>query len=159
MEKENEIIHSTGESKPAAYDPRPQWMVDFHNETKGGSDRFRQWAKSNLNINIDRQLEQDAGNGDTDKARMVLEAIVRKKYFMLYQDAKRFCVVLPKINAIVTIFPGDQHTVEILRPVDFQNRVKMLYVIYPNFEYPSKKIIGAAMKLIGNSGNFQLLLR
>lgn len=136
------------DQQPSVYDPRPQWMIDFQNENRDNSGRFKKWAKETLTIDINKQLAYDAQRGGGEKAQKVLEAITTNSPFMLYQDPKHSCLVLPKFKAIITIFPGSQHTVEMLNEKQFQNRVKQAYVIYPYFEFPCLEILRAALKMI-----------
>lgn len=144
MAKESEIK----KHKVAVNDPRPQWMQDFHNETRGGSLRFKDWARQSLHIDINKQLRHDTISGKTSMAGKINEAISAGNPFMLYQDHTRSCIVFPKIRTIISIFPGQESSIEILDDRQFQNRVKMLYVIYPSFDYPDKVLVRAAMKML-----------
>lgn len=128
---------------PKPYDPRPEWMQEFHKETSKGSDTFGK----NVFIDIDKQLEYDKKHGRTNKAPQVLQAMEAGNPFMLYADGKRFCVIIPKLSAIVTYYPGDIITIE-MNPDHFQNRLKQCYVIYPNFETPSKKLLSLVLVTI-----------
>lgn len=104
--------------------------------------------KRRTTIDINKQLAQDAATGKSEVAVKILQAIAANKPFMLYENTQRFTVVIPKMKAILTFFPGAQSTVELLDELQFQNRVKMQYVIYPNFETPTKAILKQAIKLI-----------
>lgn len=133
---------------PTVNDPRPDWMKEFHSSVKGGSDQFKKWAKESAEINIDKQLAYDEFTGDNKNAALIVEAITNNQPFMLYADHKRACVIIPKINSIITIFPGSNSQSEILTPRQFQNRVKMLYVTYPNFDYPPFGVLKSAFKML-----------
>lgn len=138
--------------KPFKYnpqDPRPEWMQEQQWATEGSSDRFRQWARENLHIDINKQLAYDQARGD-QKALQVLAALGQGIPFVLYKDPQRFILILPKFKAIVSIFPGRQSTTELLDEKQFQNRVKMNYVYYPKFTLPSKELTLSAMQLILN---------
>lgn len=134
----------TDDLKP--YDPRPEWMQQYHNESKGGADKFREWARQSLNIDIDDQLRYDHGTGKAGIAEQVLQAIEKQVPFILHNGPQRFCVIIPKLKTIAIYAPGG-NTTEILTDKQFQNRVKMLYVIYPQFAYASLKLVQSALEL------------
>jgi hypothetical protein len=134
----------TDDLKP--YDPRPEWMQKYHQVTTGGADEFKQWARGALNIDIDEQLEYDQGTGKADVANQVLQAITAQTPFMLHNGPKRFCVIIPKLQIIV-IYAYIGNQVEYLNAHQFQNRVKMLYVIYPQFSYINKNLLTSALEL------------
>jgi hypothetical protein len=128
------------------YDPRPEWMQQYHKETTGGANRFKEWAKQSLNIDIDDQLQYDQGIGKADMASQVLQAITMQMPFILHNGPQRFCIIIPKIQIIAT-YTRNGNTTEILDAKQFQNRVKMLYVIYPQFSPASLKLIQSALEL------------
>lgn len=134
----------TDDLKP--YDPRPEWMQQYHKETTGGVDRFKEWARQNINIDIDDQLQYDQGTAKADMASQVLQAITMQMPFILHNGPKRFCVIIPKLQ-IIAIYAWAGNTTEILDAKQFQNRVKMLYVIYPQFSPASLKLIQSALEL------------
>lgn len=127
-------------------DPRPEWMQKFHKETEGGADRFRQWARQNINIDIEDQLQYDRGTGKAGVADMLLQAIELQIPFLLHNGPKRFCVIIPKLQ-IIAIYAHTGNTTEILDAKQFQNRVKMLYVIYPQFAPVSINLLKSALEL------------
>jgi hypothetical protein len=128
------------------YDPRPEWMQQYHKETEGGADRFKQWATQNLNIDIDDQLTYDQGTGKAAIAQSVLLAIQKQIPFILHNGPQRFCVIIPKLH-IIAIYSRTANTTEVLTDKQFQNRVKMLYVIYPKFSPASLPLIQSALEL------------
>jgi hypothetical protein len=128
------------------YDPRPEWMLQYHKEVEGGSNQFKEWAHQNLNIDIDDQLKYDQGTGKADVAAWVLEAVAKQIPFILHNGPKRFCVIIPKLLIIATYTPNG-NTTEILDVKQFQNRVKMLYVIYPHFSPATLKLVQSALEL------------
>lgn len=134
----------TDDLKP--YDPRPEWMVEYHKTVEGGSSQFKDWARQSLNIDIDDQLQYDQGTGKAGIASQVLEAVEKQIPFILHNGPKRFCVIIPKLQIIATYTPNG-NTTEILDIKQFQNRVKMLYVIYPQFAYASLKLVKSALEL------------
>jgi len=134
----------TDDLKP--YDPRPEWMQQYHNNTEGGADQFRQWASQNLNIDIDDQLQYDQGTGKSGIAEQVLEAVTKQTPFILHNGPQRFCVIIPKLR-IIAIYARTGNQTEILTDHQFQNRIKMLYVIYPQFSPASLKLIQSALEL------------
>lgn len=134
----------TDELKP--YDPRPEWMQVYHQQTTGGADQFKEWARTNLNIDIEDQLQYDQGTGKSGVAELVLQAIGLQVPFILHNGPKRFCVIIPKIQIIAT-YTINGNTTELLDPKQFQNRVKMLYVIYPQFAPPSINLLKSALEL------------
>jgi hypothetical protein len=134
----------TDDLKP--YDPRPEWMQQYHNKVVGGADQFKQWATSTLNIDIDEQLQYDQGTGKAGVAALVLEAVTNQIPFILHNGQQRFCVVIPKVQIIAT-YTRNGNTTEILDAKQFQNRVKMLYVIYPQFSPASLKLVQSACEL------------
>ncbi len=129
----------------AKYDPRPEWMQQYHKKVDGGSDQFKQWAASALLIDIDDQLKYDQGTGKADVAGQVLNAVANKNPFILHNGPQRFCVIIPNLQ-VIAIY-GHYNQTEILDDKQFQNRVKMLYVIYPQFEYASLKLVQSALEL------------
>jgi hypothetical protein len=133
----------TDDLKP--YDPRPEWMQQYHKEIKG-ADQFKQWARTNLNIDIEDQLQYDQGTGKVDVAGMVLNAITLQIPFILHNGPKRFCVIIPKVQVIAT-YTINGNTTEVLDQKQFQNRVKMLYVIYPQFAHASINLLKSALEL------------
>jgi hypothetical protein len=124
------------DQKQTVNDPRPDWMREFHDSTRRQTDQF----KSSLTIDINKQLLYDSLVGEGQKAEKLIDAISQNTPFILYQDGQRFAVVIPKMKIITTFYPKDC-TVEILDEKQFQNRVKMLYVAYPSFEYPTLKLL------------------
>lgn len=135
----------TDDLKP--YDPRPEWMQQYHKEVEGGADKFREWARQNLSIDIDVQLQYDQGTGKAGIAGQVLEAVAKQIPFILHNGPKRFCVIIPKLQ-IVTIYASGGNTAEILNAKQFRNRVKMLYVIYPQFAYATLKLVQSTLELV-----------
>jgi hypothetical protein len=133
-------------NNPTPYDPRPEWMQRFHKETAGGADRFKQWAANNLNINIDDQLKYDQSTGKSGIAQMVLTALEKQIPFILNNGPERFCVIIPKIQ-IIAVYGRGGNTTEALTAKQFQNQVKMLYVIYPQFSPASLPLVKAALEL------------
>lgn len=133
----------TDDLKP--YDPRPEWMQKYHKEIKG-ADHFRDWARTNLNIDIEDQLQYDQVTGKASVADMVLQAISLQIPFILHNGPKRFCVIIPKIQIIAT-YTINGNTTEVLNEKQFQNRVKMLYVIYPQFAPASLKLVQSSLEL------------
>lgn len=133
----------TDDLKP--YDPRPEWMQKYHKEIKG-ADQFRDWARVNLNINIEDQLQYDQGTGKARVADMVLQAINLQIPFILHNGPQRFCVIIPKIQIIAT-YTINGNSTEVLNEKQFQNRVKMLYVIYPQFAPASINLLKSALEL------------
>lgn len=133
----------TDDLKP--YDQRPEWMQQYHKEVEGGADRFKEWAANNLNIDIDDQLKYDQGTGKAGIAEQVLQAVHNQIPFILHNGPKLFCVIIPKLQ-IIAIY-GHYNQTEHLNDKQFQNRVKMLYVIYPQFEYASLKLVKSALEL------------
>lgn len=141
----------TDELKP--YDPRPEWMQQYHKEVSGGSQQFKDWAKASLNIDIDDQLQYDQGTSKVEVAQNVLMAVTNQVPFILHNGPKRFCVIIPKLQVIATYTPNG-NTSEILNDKQFQNRVKMLYVVYPQFAPASINLIQSALELtIKQQGN------
>lgn len=134
----------TDDLKP--YDPRPEWMQEYHKETAGGADRFREWARQNINIYIEDQLKYDQGTGKADMAGWLLNALTQQTPIVLHNGPKRFCVIIPKLLIIAT-YTINGNTTEILDAKQFQNRVKMLYVIYPNFSPASLMLVKSALEL------------
>lgn len=134
----------TDDLKP--YDPRPEWMVEYHETVEGGASQFKEWARASLNIDIDDQLQYDQGTGKADVAAQVLHAVENQIPFILHNGPQRFCVIIPKLQIIAT-YTRNGNTTEILNTNQFQNRVKMLYVIYPRFDYASLKLIQSAFEL------------
>lgn len=130
----------TDDLKP--YDPRPEWMVEYHKKVEGGASQF----KASLNIDIDDQLQYDRGTGKADVAGQVLHAVANQIPFILHNGPQRFCVIIPKPQIIAT-YTRNGNTTEILGNKQFQNRVKMLYVIYPQFDYASLKLVKFALEL------------
>lgn len=133
----------TDDLKP--YDPRPEWMQKYHNEIKG-ADHFKDWARANLNIDIEEQLQYDQGTGKADVADMVLQAISLQIPFILHNGPQRFCVIIPKLQ-VIAIYAYAGNTTEVLNEMQFQNRVKMLYVIYPQFAPASINLLKSALEL------------
>jgi hypothetical protein len=133
----------TDDLKP--YDPRPEWMQKYHEEIKG-ADQFKDWARVNLNIDIEDQLQYDQGTGKADVAGMVLNAINLQIPFILHNGPKRFCVIIPKLQ-VIAIYAYAGNTTEVLDAKQFQNRVKMLYVIYPQFAPASITLLKSALAL------------
>lgn len=140
----------TDDLKP--YDPRPEWMVEYHKTVEGGANQFKEWARSSLNIDIDDQLQYDQGTGKAGIAGRVLEAVTSQIPFILHNGPKRFCVIIPKLRVIAT-YSQNGNTTEILNDKQFQNRVKMLYVIYPQFAYASLKLVKSALELVITNWN------
>jgi hypothetical protein len=134
----------TDDLKP--YDPRPEWMQKYHKQVDSGADQFKEWAHQNLNIDIDDQLKYDQGTGKADVASLVLNAIVQQIPFILHNGPQRFCVIIPKVQIIAT-YTRNGNTTEILDTKQFQNRVKMLYVIYPQFSPATLKLVRSALEL------------
>jgi hypothetical protein len=134
----------TDDLKP--YDPRPEWMLQYHKEVDSGADKFKEWARSNLNIDIDEQLNYDQGTAKSAVAQQVLHCVVNQIPFILHNGPQRFCVIVPELRVIVIYAQGDG-TTEILNTQQFQNRVKMLYVIYPQFSPVSIKLLKSALEL------------
>jgi len=128
------------------YDPRPEWMQQYHKKVEGGANQFKQWASQTLNIDIDDQLQYDKGTGKAGIAQQVLEAIEKESPFILHNGPQRFCIIIPKLQIIATYTPNG-NTTESLTIQQFQNRVKMLYVIYPQFAYASLKLVQSALEL------------
>lgn len=136
-----------------SYDPRPEWMQQYHKEASGGADKFRQWARTSLNIDIDDQLQYDQGTSKAEVAQNILKAVTNKAPFIMHNGPKRFCVIVPKLQIIATYTPNGS-TSEILNDKQFQNRVKMLYVVYSQFSPASLKLIQSALELtIQQHGN------
>jgi hypothetical protein len=133
----------TDDLKP--YDPRPEWMQQYHKEV-GGADQFKEWAHQNLNIDINDQLQYDQGTDKTDVASFVLNAINQQTPFILHNGPQRFCVIIPKVQIIAT-YTRNGNTTEVLDAKQFQNRVKMLYVIYPLFSPASLNLVKSALEL------------
>ena len=133
----------TDDLKP--YDPRPEWMQVYHKEIKG-TDHFKQWARTNINIDIEDQLQYDQGTGKSGVAELVLQAISLQIPFILHNGPQRFCVVIPKLQVIAT-YTINGNTTEVLDQKQFQNRVKMLYVIYPQFAPASINLLKSALEL------------
>lgn len=134
----------TDDLKP--YDPRPEWMQQYHKKVEGGADKFKEWARSALNIDIDEQLEYDQGTSKAGVAGQVLQAVTNQTPFMLHNGPTRFCVIIPKLQVIV-IYAVSGNQAEYLNAHQFQNRVKMLYVIYPQFSYINKNLLTSALEL------------
>lgn len=134
----------TDDLKP--YDPRPGWMVEYHKEVEGGATQFKEWARASLNIDIEDQLQYDQGTGKAEVAGMVLNAISLQIPFILHNGPKRFCVIIPKIQIIAT-YTINGNSTEVLDAKQFQNRVKMLYVIYPRFAPASINLLKSALEL------------
>lgn len=134
----------TDDLKP--YDPRPEWMQQYHALVETGTFQFKDWATQNLNIDIDDQLTYDQGTGKAGIAGQVLEAVANQTPFILHNGPKRFCVIIPKLQ-IIAIYAHTGNTTEILDQKQFQNRVKMLYVIYPQFAYASLRLVQSALEL------------
>lgn len=134
----------TDDLKP--YDPRPEWMVEYHKTVEGGASQFKEWARSSLNIDIDDQLQYDQGTGKAGVAGHVLQAVTSQTPFILHNGPQRFCAIIPKLRIIAT-YTQNGNTTEILDANQFQNRVKMLYVIYPQFEYATLKLVKSALEL------------
>jgi hypothetical protein len=134
----------TDDLKP--YDPRPEWMQLYHKQVDSGADQFKDWAHQNLNIDIDDQLKYDQGTDKADVASFVLNAINKQIPFILHNGPQRFCVIIPKIQIIAT-YTRNGNTTEILDTKQFQNRVKMLYVIYPQFAPATLKLVRSALEL------------
>lgn len=134
----------TDELKP--YDPRPEWMQQYHAKVKTGTFQFKDWARQNLNIDIDDQLQYDQGTAKGGIANQVLEAIESQIPFILHNGPQRFCAIIPKLQLIAIYATGGNQT-EHLTDKQFQNRVKMLYVIYPQFAYASLKLVQSALEL------------
>jgi hypothetical protein len=128
------------------YDPRPEWMQQYHKEVQGGADRFKDWARQNINIDINDQLQYDQGTGKSDVAQQVLHCIGEQVPFILHNGPQRFCVIIPKLQ-IVVIYAYSGNVAEYLNAKQFQNRVKMLYVIYPQFSPLSSKLLKSALEL------------
>jgi hypothetical protein len=129
-----------------SYDPRPEWMQQYHKEVQGGADKFKDWARQNINIGIDDQLQYDQGTGKSDVANYVLEAVSTQIPFILHNGPQRFCVIIPKLQ-IVVIYAYSGNVAEYMDAKQFQNRVKMLYVIYPQFSPVSSKLLKSALEL------------
>lgn len=129
------------------YDPRPEWMQQYHKEVSGGADKFKEWAKASLNIDIDDQLQYDQGTSKAGIAAQVLEAVNKQYPFILHNGPKRFCTIIPKLQIIV-IYAHSGNVIEALNVKQFQNRVRMLYVIYPKFEYASLNLVKAALDFV-----------
>lgn len=134
----------TDDLKP--YDPRPEWMQQYHKKVEDGADQFKEWARSSLNIDIDDQLQYDQGTGKAGVAQLVLQAVANQVPFILHNGPKRFCVIIPKLR-VIAIYAHAGNTTEILNGSQFQNRVKMLYVIYPQFSPASINLIKSALEL------------
>jgi hypothetical protein len=45
------------------YDPRPEWMQVYHKQVDGGADRFKDWARQNINVDIDDQIQYNTIRG------------------------------------------------------------------------------------------------
>lgn len=123
----------------------PEWMQQYHKKVEDGSSQFKEWAASTLNIDIDDQLKYDQGTSKADIAKLVLSAVANQIPFILHNGPNRFCVIIPKLQ-IIAIY-GHYNQAEILTDKQFQNRIKMLYVIYPQFDYASLKLVQSALEL------------
>jgi hypothetical protein len=134
----------TDDLKP--YDPRPEWVLQYHKEVDSGADKFKEWARTSLNIDIDDQLEYDQGTGKAGVAQQVLHYVGNQIPFILHNGPQRFCVIIPKLQIIV-IYAITGNQSEYLTDKQFQNRVKMLYVIYPQFSPVSIKLLKSALEL------------
>jgi hypothetical protein len=128
------------------YDPRPEWMQVYHKQVDGGADRFKDWARQNINVDIDDQIQYDQGTGKADVASFVLNALAQQIPFILHNGPQRFCVIIPKVQIIAT-YTRNGNTTEVLDSKQFQNRVKMLYVIYPNFSPVTLRLVQSALEL------------
>jgi hypothetical protein len=134
----------TDDLKP--YDPRPEWMQQYYKEVESGADQFKEWAAQNLNIDIYDQLKYDQGTGKAGIAQQVLHYVDNQIPFILHNGPQRFCVIIPKLQIIV-IYAYSGNAVEYMDAKQFQNRVKMLYVIYPQFSPVSSKLLKSALEL------------
>lgn len=84
----------------------------------------------NVKVNIDAILP----NRDVDAVNQVAQAIEENTNFVLLSDKSHYIIIIPCKLAVACYVDGKQETAETMNDMrQFQNRVKMAFVVYDKF--------------------------
>lgn len=84
----------------------------------------------NVKVNIDTILP----NRDSEVINQVQQAIEENTNFVLFQDKSHYIIIIPCKLAVACYVDGVQQTTEAMKDMQqFQNRVKIAFVVYDKF--------------------------
>lgn len=84
----------------------------------------------NVKVNIDAILP----NRNEDVVNQVAIAIAENTNFVLFSDKSHYVIIIPCKLAVACYVDGMQQTLEVMKDIQqFQNRIKMAFVVYDKF--------------------------
>lgn len=84
----------------------------------------------NVTVSIDTILP----NRDNDVINQVQQAIEENTNFVLFSDKSHYIIIIPCKLAVACFVDGKQQTMEVMQDMQqFQNRVKIAFVVYDKF--------------------------
>lgn len=99
-------------------------------------------------LNITVNVDQIIANRKSDVPQQVHEAIEQNTNFVLFSDKDHYILIIPCKLAVAGYVNGVRQTMEVMKDMQqFQNRVKIAFVVYDKFYGLSRSIEG------GRNGN------
>lgn len=84
----------------------------------------------NVTVNIDTILP----NRNSEVINQVQQAIEENTNFVLFSDKTHYIIIIPCKLAVACFVDGKQQTMEVMQDMQqFQNRVKIAFVVYDKF--------------------------